>query len=92
MQPPVLTRFSFILVIFFPDMTHIPKKCTVVTFNESKREFSPSSGSSCVVGNSLIQETEDVIHLGILCYKYSSSSAIVKNVDRNLRGTFFWVN
>ena len=57
-------------------------KGAIVTFNEFKRAFAGRS-RSWFVGNEEIQEKDEFVHLGNLCNKYSSSTSIIKHVDRN---------
>ena len=63
------------------------KKCSVIVFNESKREFAMTK-RKWFIGSEQIDESEGYTHLGVFCDKYLSNSGCIKEAVLKLRGSF----
>ena len=64
------------------------KKCAVVVFNESVKEYKAST-RTWKLGNDTVCEKEKYVHLGILCNKYMDIDENVENCKSKLKGTLF---
>ena len=63
------------------------KCCSVIFFNESKREFDMTK-RKWFIGSEQIDESEGYTHLGVFCDKYLSNSGCIKQAVLKLRGSF----
>ena len=66
-------------------------KCAVVVFNESKNAFRKSN-RTWYMGNYVINETAEIVHLVLLSNTYCDSKSIVQNSSKTLRRTFFGIS
>ena len=68
--------------------SHMPLKCSVIVYNESKFEFIRSN-RSWMLGHSQIEEDESYKHLGVISNKYLSIKPNIKDACDKLKSTFF---
>jgi len=60
-------------------------KCAVIVFNKHGSDHQERTWS---IGNKVITETNSFTHLGLLCDEFMSSSALMDESAKKLRGTF----
>ncbi|MES9881493.1 MAG: reverse transcriptase family protein [Sedimenticola sp.] len=62
-------------------------KSAIVVYNESKCEYRRSN-RNWILGDEIVPDKEEYLHLGIVCDKYLSDTENVKQCNTKLRGTF----
>lgn len=66
-------------------------KSAVVVFNESEAEFRRSD-RTWILGNDVVVEKTEYVHLGVICDKYMCDDDNVKQCNSKLRSTYLSLN